>query len=309
MKLTKKDPIIIIGAGKISWSLVPALIHAGYKINTIITRINKDAEKLASRFGIKNYSDTLGSIKIKKGIFLLAVPDTQIKPVADKLAELNLDFPNSLFIHLSGSQDISLLSSLGKKGAPAASFHIMQTFPSKKTKNIKHSFSAIETDTDTAGDYLFKLAAKLELNPFRLHSSEKVIYHVAGVYASNFINAVLYQSKVFAEKLNLKNGSFNDVFAPLFLSTIRNIINSGPAHALSGPVERGDSDTIKKHIKALKETSDKNQDILLSYLSLSLLLVKAADEKSGFLNEGQTEIKHLLEKELAVIPALDCHSR
>ncbi len=44
MKFTKKDPIIIIGAGKISWSLIPALQSAGYKIKIVINRVKKNAE-------------------------------------------------------------------------------------------------------------------------------------------------------------------------------------------------------------------------------------------------------------------------
>jgi len=298
MKFSKKDPIIIIGAGKISWSLVPALQNAGYKINSVISRTIKKAEDLSNKFDIKNYSDDLKDIKIKKGVFILAVPDNQIKSVADNLTELKIEFADSFFFHLSGSQDTSLLNSLSEKEAHTASFHIMQTFPSRKTRDIKNSFSAVETVSDSAYEYLFKLAKDLELNPFRLNSSDKVIYHLAGIYASNFINAVLYQSSKLSGKLNLENNSFNDIFAPLFLSTIRNIKKSGPANALSGPVERGDPDTIKKHINALKESVDKNPNVLQSYLSLSLLLIQAAEEKSVSLNKGQIEIKQLLEQEL-----------
>jgi len=299
MKFTKKDPIIIIGAGKISWSIAPALQHAGYKIISIISRDIKDAEKLAYALNIKNFSGDITSVKTKKGIFILSVPDNEIEPVADKLAKLNLDFPNSLFIHLSGSQDISQLKSISKKKAHTASFHIMQTFPSKKTRNIKNSFSSIETASDNASDYLFGLAKDLILNPFRLNSADKVNYRLAGVYASNFINAVLFQSQKLADILNIKDHSYNDIFAPLLLSTVKNIIKSGPVQALSGPIERGDPDTIRKHIKSLKQSSGKNTDALLSYISLSLILIKAAAEKSGCLNKGQVEIKEILEKSLS----------
>jgi predicted short-subunit dehydrogenase-like oxidoreductase (DUF2520 family) len=174
----------------------------------------------------------------------------------------------------------------------------MQTFPSKKTSAIKNSFSAIETKSENASVYLFKLAENLELYPFRLNSRDKVIYHLAGVYASNFINAVLYQSQKLSEMLNLKKYNFNDIFAPLFFSTILNIKKSGPVMALSGPVERGDPVTVRKHISAIKQSGEIKSDILLSYLSLSLILIQTAKEKSGTLNKGQVEIKQILEKEL-----------
>src|ERR1017187_3662720 len=110
MKFTKKDNLIIIGAGKISNSLSPALIDAGYKIKSIISSKIKKAEELAVKLHIKDYSDTLESLKIKKGIFILAVPDNQIRITAEKISKLKMDFPNSLIIHLSGSNDISLLN-------------------------------------------------------------------------------------------------------------------------------------------------------------------------------------------------------
>src|ERR1035441_4156782 len=92
MKFTKKDNLIIIGAGKISNSLSPALIDAGYKIKSIISSKIKKAEELAVKLHIKDYSDTLESLKIKKGIFILAVPDNQIRITAENISKLKMDF-------------------------------------------------------------------------------------------------------------------------------------------------------------------------------------------------------------------------
>jgi predicted short-subunit dehydrogenase-like oxidoreductase (DUF2520 family) len=298
MKFTKKDPIIIIGAGKVAWSLAPSLLDAGYKIKTIISRDKKTAAELAHKFKIREYSDNSRILKIKKGIFILAVPDSAIKPVAEKLCESEIGFDKSLFIHLSGTNDITILSSLKTKKAYTASFHILQTFPSRKRRRIKNCYSAIETESEEAFAYLLKLSTRLQLNPFRINSVDKIIYHLAGVYASNFINSVLFQSRKLFELLNLREYSFNDLFAPLFISTIKNIAESGPAEALSGPVERGDYETVINHIREIRKLSCKNMDILQSYLSLSLWLINAAEEKSGSLNSGQVEIKKLLTGEL-----------
>jgi len=236
------------------------------------------------------------SLKIKKGIFILAVPDNQIRLTAEIISKLKIDFHNSLIIHLSGSHDISLLKSVALKKAHTASFHIMQTFPSRRKRNIKNSFAAIETFSNEASDYLFKFSKDLKLNPFLINSGNKAIYHLAAVFASNFINAVLFQSQQLFELLGLKGISFNDIFEPLYSSTLKNIKITSPARALSGPIERGDLETIKKHISEIKRISGVNPDILSSYVSLSLSLIDATAIKSGKLSRRHIEINDFLKK-------------
>jgi len=300
MKFSKKDNLIITGAGKIAYSLAPAISEAGYKIKVIISNKTKWAEDLAAKLKISDYTDNPESLKLKKGIFILAVPDNQIKSIAERYSKLKIDFPHSLFIHLSGSNDVSLLKSLALKKAHTASFHIMQTFPSRRRINIKNSYAAVETKSIEISEYLFILARDLELKPFRIESQYKTIYHLAGVYSSNFLNAVLFQSQRLFDQLKLKRYSFNDILAPLYNSTIRNIKLSSPAKALSGPIERGDLDTVKKHIRELKRLPGIKEDILNSYLVLSLSLIDATKIKYGKLNSSQLKIKELLLKELSI---------
>jgi predicted short-subunit dehydrogenase-like oxidoreductase (DUF2520 family) len=300
MKFTKKDNLIIIGAGKVAYSLAPALSDSGYKIKVIISNKIKRAEELAGKLQISDYTDNPESIKLKKGIFIFAVPDNKIKLTAERYSKLKFDFHNSLFIHLSGSNDVSLLKSVTLKKAQTASFHIMQTFPSRRRRNIKNSFAAVETNSNDTSEYLFKLAKDLELNPFRIYSRYKTIYHLAGIFASNFINAALFQSEQLFNLIGLKQYSFNDILAPLYDSTIRNIKLTSPAKALSGPIERGDLETVKKHIREIKRLPGNKEDILNSYLALSLSLIDATKMKYGKLNRSQLKIKELLLKELSI---------
>jgi predicted short-subunit dehydrogenase-like oxidoreductase (DUF2520 family) len=298
MKFTKKDNIIIIGAGKISYSLTPALLKAGYRIKSIIDRNIKVAEELARKNNISGFSDSPDNLDLKKGIFILAVPDNQISIAAEKISKSGIDFSNFLVIHLSGSNDISLLKSVSLKKAQTASFHIMQTFPSRRKRDIKKCFAAIETDSDDSYKYLIQLSESLQLNPFRIDSGKKVLYHIAAVFASNFINAILLNSKQLFDKLKLKEYSFNEIFSPLYSSTIKNIRKSSPAEALSGPVERGDLATIKKHVRELNKFSINNPEFLSTYLLLSLTLSATTLMKSAKLSDNQKDIMIFLRNEL-----------
>lgn len=304
-----KSEIAVIGAGRISYSLVNAVLKSGFKVSLIISKHITSAKKLAVKFKIKNYSSDLSFLSQDIKIFFLAVPDSQISLVAKKISKLRLDFKNSMFIHLSGAEDISALNNLKKKGAHIASFHIMQTFPERKIINLKGSYAAIETNDKKAESFLLKLAKKLGLRPFKINSHKKIAYHIAGVYSSNFLVANQYYiEKLFGET---KSGmDYKKVFAPINETTLKNIEENGILNAISGPVVRGDIETIRKHIALLKkqkELSDRRINLnlpLLNYLTQSLTILKVLGEKQRRLTSSQLQIKKLLEEELSKVSKL-----
>ena len=71
-------------------------------------------------------------------------------------------------------------------------FHIMQTFPSKRIVKLNGCFAAIETQSKSAQKFLIELADRLELHVLSLSSNQKVNYHLAGVFASNFLISNLF---------------------------------------------------------------------------------------------------------------------
>ena len=289
--LTKKSQIAVIGAGKIAHSLTSALIKAGYNIGAVISRNKASAGKLAKKFKIPFYSNKLKSIPKENKFFFLTVPDNQIEKTAKALSKPNLDFKNALFIHVSGALDINELKSLKKKKANVASFHIMQTFPSTKIVDISDCTVAIEAEEKAVKDFLNKLALDLRLKPFLLKPGNKIYYHLAGVFASKFLVGNLYSSEKMFQLSKKGKANFNDIIDSIVNSTINNIKDAGTSKALSGPVERGDYETIEKHLKALKK---KDKRLYTSYIIQSLNLLEVVKDKNGKLNEGQKKIKSLL---------------
>ncbi len=293
--MNKKNNIAIIGAGKISYSLTSALIQAGFNISIIISKKKKSAESLAKKFHIKNYSNKLEDIPFKNGIFFLTVPDSQIRILSKDLSKLKLNFTNSIFIHLSGALDIFELKSLRIKKAKIASFHIMQTFPSKKIINIKKCFVAIETEDKITQKIIFNLAGKLFLKPVEIKSSEKTSYHLAGTIASNFLVGNIFNAELIFNSVFGKNKNFNNIINPIVQSTLKNIKKFGAVNSLSGPVERGDIQTIKMHLSSLKK---RNKYLYFNYIIQSLNLLEIVKVKSNKLTESHIKIKNFLEEKL-----------
>jgi predicted short-subunit dehydrogenase-like oxidoreductase (DUF2520 family) len=296
--MNKKDffSVCIIGAGKLAWSLIPALQETGYNIESIISRDISDAKKISGKFKIKKDSDSISDLPAKCNLVLLTLPDDQLSIISAKIASLNKKLNEKLFIHFSGVSGSAILKKLSAKGASTASFHIMLTFPSARRVKLDNSFAAIESHDKKTEEFLFTLASDLKLNAFRLDPAKKTEYHLAGVFTSNFLVSNFYT----AEKLFHRIGSktdFTEVINPIIKLTLRNIRARGSFNSLSGPVERGDLNSIKLHVKTLR----KDKPLLRNYIvqSLSILdIIKEQEEVSP----AHKKIKDYLTGQLKNIP-------
>lgn len=300
--------IAIIGAGKLAHSLTNALVKSKYKISTVVSQNKDSALELATKNNIKNYSITLRGIPLSTNIFFLTVPDDQIHSVASQLAGLQFDFRNSIFVHFSGAQNISVLKSLEKKKANTASFHIMQTFPSRKIINMNGCFAAIETKSKSAQKFLTEIATRLKLNAINISSNNKVNYHLAGVFASNFLVSNYFSSDLLLSKIRNGKKTF-EIISPIIESTLKNVKSKGIKEALSGPIKRGDLKTIEAHSALLKKIilSPKRQSykyLYLNYLVQSLSLIEIVRSKNNKLELKQVKIENFLVRELKDIVKL-----
>jgi len=267
----------IIGAGKIAWSLIPAMQEAGFTVDCIISRKISDAERAAEKFGIRKFSDSVKDLP-GKSIVLLAVPDDQLLKISKQIFDAGRHLDRRTFVHFSGVYSSDVLKYIKNNGGSTASFHIMQTFPSKRRVKIKNSYGSVESSDKKIRIMLIAFASKLGINAFEINGANKAAYHLSGVFASNFLVANFYS----AEKLFRQaggTGNFFDFIEPIIKRTISNIRNAGAKNSLSGPVERGDLNTVKVHTRYLK-----NDKLMLSaYLIQSLNIIQLKKEQGDIL--------------------------
>jgi len=295
-----KYKIVVIGAGKLAYSLSSALVKSGYNVQSIVSRKLNSAKSLAKQFSIPQYSNSLKKIPAEVNVFFLTVPDGEIKKVADALSGIKKNFKNSVCIHFSGVENISALKSLAKKGCATGSLHIIRPFPSKKIIDIKNSPASIETEDKRAKLFLVQLCKKLKLKPHLIASNEKVFHHLAAVHSSNFLVGNLFNAfSLISSKGNLPK----NILSQTTQSALDNIFKLSPVRALSGPIDRGDIYTIKKHLAALdseirKSKSKKHLKLLrMNYITQSLGLLEVVKAKYGRLSGNHKNIKKLLIQE------------
>ncbi|MDZ7624660.1 MAG: DUF2520 domain-containing protein [Ignavibacteriaceae bacterium] len=240
----------------------------------------------------------LKKIPAEVNVFFLTVPDGEIKTAADALSGIKKDFNNSICIHFSGVENINALNSLKKKGCATGSLHIIRPFPSKNIVDIKNSPASIEAEDKRAKLFLVQLCRKLKLKPHIIASDEKVFHHLAAVHSSNFLVGNLFNAFYL---ISSKNNLPKNILRQTTQSALNNVFKLSPAKALSGPIDRGDIYTIKKHLNALDDEIRKSKSSHLkllrkNYIIQSLSLLEVVKAKYGRLDKKHLEIKKILLK-------------
>lgn len=295
----KNSNVVIVGAGKIAYTLGRELLSGGYNFNSVYSKSFSSARELAFYLELDNYSDMTGLNADKYDVFFLAVPDSQIDEISAEIAKSDKNLSGKLFVHLSGSKSSLALKQLAERGGSTASMHIMQTFPQREEVELTNCYCALESSSGEAISYLQQFGDFSGLKCFTLSAHEKVYYHLSGVMAANFINANFQASTIVSEKI--KNiPPVLSVLYPTTKKTLKNVKKKGVSEALSGPVQRNDIDTIKAHVKALKnmlsEEHPESYYVLTAYLSQSMLLVTAAEGRGE--EQNFNELKKYLKDEL-----------
>jgi len=177
-------------------------------------------------------------------LVVVATPDATI---ADTAAMLVPGLrPGSLVIHLSGACPLEELDKLhsARPDVELGSLHPLQSLPSVELglARLPGSWCAVD-----GSPRVERLAVSLGMRPFRLDASQRGRYHAAATIASNHLVALLGQAIRVADAAGVPP----DALLPLVRSTVDNVDALGSHDALTGPVARGDAETVARHLDAL----------------------------------------------------------
>lgn len=289
-----KFKISVVGAGRVGSAMSSLLFENGSTILSIIDVNKKAARKLASSVNCKQVSTDVSDIHLKTQIIFITTPDDQISNVAQKISSIkNLNFKKLTVIHTSGVYTSEILSPLARKGASVLSFHPIQTFPANKTnrelqKSLKGIYFGIE------GNKKIHYISQQLVKTFRgksvfISKKDKPLYHLACVFASNYIVTALNALSEATEKLKFKV-SWVDVFIPLINTSLKNVFTTSPLAALTGPIERGDIKTIELHLKSLAEVAP---HLITYYVGMGIETARLARRKRTITNEHFIELINL----------------
>lgn len=98
------------------------------------------------------------------------------------------------------------------------------------------------------------IARNLGGEPFAIRKSDKAAYHAWGTFASPLLTALLATTEQVARKAGVSTQEAHRRMLPILRQTLANYASCGAANAFSGPIVRGDIDTVKRHLAALEST-------------------------------------------------------
>lgn len=250
--------IAIAGSGNIAWHFAKGLKMQGYEITSIWSREQANAQRLAESVGSSacNHLELIGD---EADLIIIAVTDNAIRDVAGQISSFD-----GIIVHTAGSVALDILS---KKFRNSGVLYPLQTF----SKNTEVFFEDVPFFIEASSTEVFQaiqeVALKLSPNIFEASSKNRMLLHVAAVFAGNYSN-LMYR---IGDEILKNSGLPADVLHPLILETARKAVRGDAYKLQTGPARRKDTATLEKHYSALASMPE--------YADLYLILANAISKK------------------------------
>ena len=293
----RRPTITVVGPGNLARVLGLALHAASYTLQEIVSRdaaeSRKRARALARQVGAR--AVTYADAQLDADIIWLCVSDDAIFPTASLLASRN--WKGKIALHSSGARSSRELEPLRGRGAAIGSLHPMQTFVRSSPATLAGVSFAVEGDP-AAVRVGRRMARDLGGSVFTIRPEAKVLYHAVGSFCSPMIVACLTTAERVAAAAGILPSAAKRIMHPLLRQTVANYLAKGAAAAFSGPINRGDVNTIGKHLEALRKVQIAREVYLtLARSALRTLPVRDREAVRKVLNEKSSMARRDLSPE------------
>ncbi|WP_366923314.1 DUF2520 domain-containing protein [Metallumcola ferriviriculae] len=281
-----------IGAGVVGTALGKLFGERGFDIVGYYSRSVSSAARAAEITNSRYFKSKAALLENIDTLFV-TTNDDAITPVVEQLSEEGLINGRHTVIHCSGSLTLSVLAPAREDGARVLSLHPLQSCASAEfaVEKLPGAVFSIEGGND-ARVIGVKLVEALGAIYFFIDCDKKALYHAAAVVASNYLVTLIDLSKRLMVEAGMPEDQFVPAIYPLIEGTLANIEKLGIPDALTGPIARGDVETIKDHLARIaKEVKDADS----LYRTLGKETIGLALEKGSLSNEKGAVIKKLLE--------------
>lgn len=222
-------------------------------------------------------------------VLVLAVPDGALAEVAWDLAAAGPAPAGCVALHLSGAVSTDVLAPLHGAGYSLGSMHPLQTVADPWLGGDRLVGAAFAL----AGEPAAILAARRLVNaiggtPLVVPPALRPLYHAAAVMASNYLVTLIATASRILGEAGIPSDERLPALLPLVQGTVDNLRHLGVPTALTGPIARGDADTVRMHLARL------SGDARSLYCALGLETVRLA--RAAGLDEARAaELESLLQ--------------
>lgn len=248
---TEKPPRLdvgVVGTGRAGSVLGAALKRAGHNIQacTAVSDISKlRAESLLPGVPVTSIEEAVKD----RDLILLTVPDDVLGQVVNGLAVTNAVSPGTFVMHASGRYGIEILSALTEQGCLPLALHPVMTFTGTSIDLNRLSACPFGiTTVQTLRPVAETLVVEIGGEPIWVPEENRGLYHAALTFGANNLMTLVTQTSELLEAAGITNPE--SLVAPLLGASLDNALRNGDA-AITGPVARGDANTVREHLRVL----------------------------------------------------------
>ncbi len=279
-----------IGAGTVGTALAVRLSSKSYQVVAVYdSRSQASAKKLAQTVSGCNVANNSQAVADTANLTFITTPDDAIAQVVSEIKWRS----GQSAVHCSGADSTDILEPARKLEAQVGAFHPLQTFASVKQAidNIPGSTFAIEAEEPLLTT-LKDMTTALDGTWIELKASDKVLYHAAAVIACNYLVTLVKLATDLWQTFDVTTDQATKALMPLLQGTLNNIDKVGIPQCLTGPLARGDTGTIRKHIEALQKSAPA---VLSTYRELGRQTIPIALAKGRINQQQAKELQTVLE--------------
>lgn len=243
----------VIGAGRVGAVLGAALRAVGHEIVGVSAVSESSLERAAALLPGVAVLDPI-DVAGRSEVVLLTVPDDAIEPLAAGLGAAGVWRPGRIAVHTSGLHGVQALAPATRAGGDALAVHPAMTFSGTATDLARLAGVPIAVTASPGAQVIGQaLAYDLGGEPWLLADADRVRYHAALTHGSNHLVTLVAQAAQLLRETGIDDPA--RLLRPLLEAALQNSLERGD-RALTGPVSRGDLQTVRAHLAELRGSGD-----------------------------------------------------
>lgn len=276
-----------IGAGKVGVSLGKYFKEKGRNVAGYYSRSPESAAWAAAFTETMHYK-SLEEIISGSDMIFFTVPDDAIASV---WREAKPFIHGKIIAHCSGLCSSNIFSDAASTDCTAYSVHPLCAVSDRENswKKLNDTLFTVEGGDYSSQSHMLEMFAEMGNRTCVINAQDKAKYHAAASLASNHMTAVFSMAKELLMECGFEEKAAERELYTLARGNLDNLLSQGCMQSLTGPIERGDTATVKRHLEVLKG------DCRAAYLANAKQLAKIAREKHR--DRDDKEMQRLLSEE------------
>ncbi|MFI9269460.1 Rossmann-like and DUF2520 domain-containing protein [Kitasatospora sp. NPDC052896] len=282
----------VVGTGRVGPALGAALQLAGHTVvaaSGVSTASRRRAEALLPGVRVVSPPQVLAAADL----VLLTVPDDALADLVAGLAATGAVRPGQLIVHTSGAQGVAVLEPATRAGALPLALHPAMTFTGTsvdlaRLAGCPFGVTAPEELRTVAEALVVEMGGEPEWVP----EAVRPLYHTALAHGANHLVTLVAQAMELLRTAGVAEPG--RLLGPLLGAALDNTLRSGDA-ALTGPVARGDSGTVRRHLAQLSTVSP---DIPSAYRAMARATAQRALANGTLKEEAAAALLDVLDEEM-----------